>query len=66
MTPDTILQGDCTNVMRRFADHSVDLIVADHPYGTSGHRWDTRIDLTALSLRLSRIEKIFCSDWLSR
>jgi DNA modification methylase len=32
MTPDTILQGDCTNVMRRLANHSADFVLTDPPY----------------------------------
>jgi DNA modification methylase len=33
MTPrDTILQGDCTNVMRRLASESVDFCLTDPPY----------------------------------
>ncbi len=32
MTPDTILHGDCTNVMRRIADRSVDFVLTDPPY----------------------------------
>ena len=32
MNPDTILHGDCTNVMRRIADRSVDFVLTDPPY----------------------------------
>ena len=32
MIPDTILHGDCTNVMRRIADRSVDFVLTDPPY----------------------------------
>jgi DNA modification methylase len=32
MTPDTILQGDCTNVMRRLASESLDFCLTDPPY----------------------------------
>src|SRR5689334_11474687 len=32
MTRDTILQGDCTNVMRRLAPESVDFCLTDPPY----------------------------------
>ena len=32
MTLDTILHGDCTNVMRRIADRSVDFVLTDPPY----------------------------------
>jgi DNA modification methylase len=32
MTRDTILQGDCTNVMRRIADRLVDFVLTDPPH----------------------------------
>ena len=38
----TVFSGDCLDVMRGWADESVDAIVTDPPYGLGfmGHKWD--------------------------
>lgn len=38
-----IFLGDSLEVMSRMEPGSVDLVLADLPYGTTGNRWDTRI-----------------------
>jgi hypothetical protein len=42
MKPYTLHHGDCLDVLRTFADCSVDAVVTDPPYGLSfmGKRWD--------------------------
>lgn len=40
--------GDCLNVMRTIPDNSVDMVLADLPYGTTRCRWDVMIDLEKL------------------
>jgi site-specific DNA-methyltransferase (adenine-specific) len=49
--------GDCLDVMERIADHSVDLIATDLPYGTSGRPWDRPLDLARLWAQYRRIIK---------
>jgi len=44
----TIWQGDCIPLMRAMPAQSVDLILADLPYGTTRNRWDSIIPLDEL------------------
>ena len=41
--PNTIIQGDCLEVMKYLPDHSVDMILTDPPYGTTACKWDSII-----------------------
>lgn len=40
-----IIQGDCLSEMAKMADHSIDFIVTDPPYGLSfmGKQWDKKV-----------------------
>ena len=38
-----LYQGDCLEEMGKVADHSVDMIFTDLPYGTTHNVWDKRI-----------------------
>lgn len=40
--------GDCLEIMKSLPDQSVDMVLADLPYGTTQCRWDTPIDLQRL------------------
>ncbi len=40
MAEQTIIQGDCLEVMRGFADKQFDLVLTDPPYGVTGLEWD--------------------------
>lgn len=53
----TVLRGDCMNVMARIADSSVDMILADLPYGTTRNKWDSLLPLEALWEQYRRIAK---------
>lgn len=58
----TILQGDSLVLMREIPSHSVDLILADPPYGTLNKsnpdaQWDKEIDLKTLWYHYKRIIK---------
>ena len=55
--PDTIVKGDCLEVMRNVPDGSVDLILCDLPYGTTGCFWDNVIPLDELWEQYGRILK---------
>lgn len=52
-----IHQGDCLKVMKNFADHSVDMILCDLPYGTTQNKWDSVIPLDKLWAEYRRIIK---------
>lgn len=50
-------QGNCLEVMKSIPDGSVDMILADPPYGTTACKWDSVIDLTLMWEQLKRIIK---------
>lgn len=52
---DTIICGDCLEVMPTLEDKSVDMILADLPYGVTACKWDTPIDLDALWVNWLRV-----------
>lgn len=49
--------GDCLQVMREIQDHSIDMILADLPYGTTRCAWDSIIPLDMLWGEYRRIAK---------
>lgn len=53
----TITQGDCLDVMKYIPDGSVDMILADLPYGTTACKWDTIIPFEPLWGQYERIIK---------
>jgi len=52
-----IIQGDCLEKMKLIPDGSVDLILADLPYGTTACKWDSIIDLPKLWSEYERVIK---------
>jgi site-specific DNA-methyltransferase (adenine-specific) len=50
-------QGDCLEVMKGIEDKSVDMILADLPYGTTACKWDTIIPFEPLWEQYKRIIK---------
>jgi len=53
----TLLYGDCLEVMKDIPDGSVDAIITDPPYGTTACRWDSVIHLDLMWSQLKRIIK---------
>ena len=51
----TIYCGDCLEVMQDIADHSVDCILCDLPYGTTRAAWDVIIPFDALWDQYKRV-----------
>ena len=50
--------GDCLDVMKTFEDNSIDIVIADLPYGRFAHLdWDKEIDLERMWEQLWRICK---------
>ena len=52
-----LMQGDCLEVMKDIEDKSVDMILADLPYGTTACKWDTIIPFEPLWEQYKRIIK---------
>lgn len=52
-----LLNGDCLEIMKRVPNASVDLVIADLPYGQTACEWDTKIDLSLLWAELKRVGK---------
>lgn len=52
-----LLHGDCMKLMGGVEDRSVDLILADLPYGTTANKWDVKLPLTDLFSEYERVLK---------
>ena len=52
-----LMLGDCLERMKEIPDGSVDLILADPPYGTTACKWDSVIDLPLMWEQLKRVIK---------
>ena len=57
METNVCYQGDCLEVMKGIKDKSVDMILADLPYGTTACKWDTIIPFEPLWEQYKRIIK---------
>ena len=53
----TLMQGDCLERMKEIEAGSVNMVLADPPYGTTACKWDTVIDLPSMWAELRRIVK---------
>jgi len=52
-----LMQGDCLEIMKDMPAGSLDLVLADPPYGTTACKWDSIIDLEEMWAQLKRIIK---------
>jgi len=52
-----LMQGDCLERMKEIPDGSVDMVLADPPYGTTACKWDSIIPLEPMWEQLKRIIK---------
>ena len=50
-------QGDCLDLMKDIPDGSIDMILADLPYGTTKNKWDSIIPLNDLWEQYNRVIK---------
>lgn len=48
MKEQKIIEGDCLEVMKTFADKSFDLVLTDPPYGLTRNKWDSQVELDEL------------------
>ena len=53
----SVNKGECLELMNGIEDKSVDMILADLPYGTTACSWDSVIDLDKLWLQYERVIK---------
>ena len=55
--PNSLIQGDCLQVMKFLTDKSIDMVLCDLPYGTTACAWDTIIPFEPLWEQYKRIIK---------
>tara|TARA_Y100001938_G_C8042374_1_gene406853 strand:+ start:586 stop:1323 length:738 start_codon:yes stop_codon:yes gene_type:complete len=53
----TIINGDCLEVMKNIPDGSVDMVLCDLPYGTTNCKWDSILPLDKLWEHYNRVTK---------
>ena len=52
-----LIHGDCLEVMKLIPDGSVDMVLADPPYGTTQCKWDSVIPFEPMWEQLKRVTK---------
>ena len=52
-----LMQGDCLERMKEIPDGSVDMVLADPPYGVTACKWDSIIPLEPMWVELKRVIK---------
>ena len=52
-----LMKGDCLERMKEIPNGSVDMVLADPPYGTTACKWDSVIPLEPMWVELKRIIK---------
>jgi len=52
-----LMQGDCLELMKGIPDGSVDMVLADPPYGTTACKWDSVIPFEPMWEQLKRVTK---------
>ena len=57
LLPNTVVNGNCLEVMKEIDDASIDMILCDLPYGTTRCKWDTIIPFEPLWEQYTRIIK---------
>ena len=53
----SVIHGDCLEIMKDISDKSIDMILCDLPYGTTQCKWDTIIPFEPLWVQYKRIIK---------
>lgn len=54
----TLYNNDCLKILPTLPDHSVDMVLADLPYGTTRNRWDSIIPMDQLWKQYTRLLKV--------
>lgn len=52
-----LMKGDCLELMKQIEDESIDLVLADPPFGVTANQWDSVIPLKPLFEQYQRIIK---------
>ena len=52
-----LMLGDCLERMKEIPDGSVDMVLADPPYGTTACKWDSIIPFEPMWEQLKRVTK---------
>lgn len=52
-----LMRGDCLRKLRKIPSGSVDMVLADPPYGTTACEWDSVIPLRPMWMQLNRVIK---------
>ena len=52
-----LILGNCLEQMKNIPDHSIDMILADPPYGTTACKWDSIIPIEPMWEQLKRVIK---------
>lgn len=52
-----LLQGDCLELIKKIPSNSIDMVLADLPYGTTHNKWDIVIPLEPLWAEYKRVLK---------
>lgn len=50
-----LFNNDCFDVMSKITDHSINMVLADLPYGTTKNKWDTALPVDALWKEYKRL-----------
>ena len=53
----SVIEGDCIEVMQHIPDDSIDMVLCDLPYGTTQNKWDSLVPLEQLWKQYRRIVK---------
>lgn len=56
-----LINDDCLNALTNITDNSVNLVIADLPYGQTDNHWDTKIDLAKMWQHLKRVGTNNCA-----
>jgi len=56
-----LINDDCLNALTNISDKSVNLVIADLPYGQTNNKWDIKIDLAKLWEHLKRVGTKNCA-----
>ncbi len=52
-----LMKGDCLELMKCIDDNCIYLVLTDPPYGTTGCKWDSVVDLDLMWEQLKRVTK---------
>ena len=52
-----LIKGDCLTEMKKLEENSVDLVIADLPYGKTKNKWDSIIPFEKMWKEIERVAK---------